>query len=745
MGGMGVPSFRTICHLCFKSANMKKPLLLSLLMLLLAQAAMAQKYVKPKERQTTRSFAVITDAATWKNCRAELLAYQQQLGSEQLPTFIVYKDWRNPEEVKRVIARLYEKNRLEGVVFVGNVPIAMIRKAHHFTTAFKMDEQHFPWNESSVPSDRFYDDFSLKFDYLKQDSVHKNFFYYNLAVESVQSIHCDIYSARIKPVNSGKDPYQQISDYLRKAIAEHQSGNRLDQFFSYTGEGSYSNSLTAWTAEAFTLREQMPGVFDKQGRARFMRYNMFDYPKNWVINMMKRNDLDLAIFHEHGTPDRQYLSGSPITTDLNEHIDKLKRDGRIYLRRWGTSPQKVAEYYERQRERGLDSTWFADYNDPKQIEADSLLDLQTGIILTDVTEMKPNARMTIFDACYNGDFREDDYIAGRYIFSDGKAAVAFANSVNVLQDKMANDMLGLLGMGARVGEWAKLTNILESHVIGDPTLRFTSFDNSIDASAMLSAPYDEQQTLQWLNSPYADIQNMAMYLLYHHGYSGLSRLLKDKYLSSPFWMVRYTAVSLLEKIGGKDFEDILLKSISDPYEFIRRSTVNWMRNVGREEYLPLLVKEYIENYFSEREHFDIGMTLRAFEPQALQKAIDKVLPTMYVQDKEEVAASLLKENKTMAGINETILDTSAKAGYRKSMIKSLMNTNVHYAVPQYVKILLDPSETDELKVAMLQSLAWFKNSINKQLIINACQQLMSDGNVSEAVKSDAARTYYRLK
>lgn len=80
-----------------------------------------------------------------------------------------------------------------------------------------------------------------------------------------------------------------------------------------------------------------------------------------------------------------------------------------------------------------------------------MLDLRTGITLQDVTAMKPNVRMVIFDACYSGDFREKDYIAGRYVFTDDKTVVAFGNSVNVLQDKQANELLGLLGFGARIG------------------------------------------------------------------------------------------------------------------------------------------------------------------------------------------------------------------------------------------------------------------------------------------------------
>lgn len=107
-------------------------------------------------------------------------------------------------------------------------------------------------------------------------------------------------------------------------MAEHQTNNKLDQFFSYTGDGSYSNSLTAWTPETFTIREQMPGVFDKEGRARFIRYNFSDYPKDDVINMLKRTDLDLSIFHEHGMPERQYLSGSPATNRWNAHVDAMK-------------------------------------------------------------------------------------------------------------------------------------------------------------------------------------------------------------------------------------------------------------------------------------------------------------------------------------------------------------------------------------------------------------------------------------
>ena len=139
----------------------------------------AQTFVKPAVKVKDTSFAVITDKGTFQACEAELKAYQEILGMEGLPTFIVYNEWNKPEDVKKVIVKLYKKDKLEGVVFVGDIPIPMLRKAQHMTSAFKMDEKNNDWRDSSVPSDRFYDDFDLQFDFLKQDSVENNFFYYN--------------------------------------------------------------------------------------------------------------------------------------------------------------------------------------------------------------------------------------------------------------------------------------------------------------------------------------------------------------------------------------------------------------------------------------------------------------------------------------------------------------------------------------------------------------------------------------
>jgi len=699
----------------------------------------AQTIIKPDTHIDATSFAIITDADTWESCSTEMQAFAQQLASENLPTFIVYSRWETPEQVKNVIKKLYKKKSLEGVMFVGDVPIAMIRKGQHLTSAFKMDEER-DWRESSVPSDRFYDDLHLKFDFLRADSANRNFFYYNLSATSPQQIKCDIYSARVKPIANGEEPSRQIKRFFNKAIAEHKAVNRLDQFFSHTGEGSYSNSLNAWTGEAFTLREQMPGTFDSPvspGRTRFSRYNFEQYPKDEIIRQVTRDDLDLTIFHEHGVPERQYISASPETDNTDDHMEVLRPRLRDMARRAASDSARYTAFEAKYTAMGLDPSWWNNYDDPETIKADSILDARTGIMLTDITEFKPNSRMVIFDACYNGDFREDDCIASRYIFADGKTVSTFANSVNVLQDKQANELLGLLWMGARVGQWARETNILESHILGDPTFRFTSSTApDVDAALLCTAPYEEATEKELLKSPYADVRNLAMHRLWHNNAAGLSDILKNIFLSSPITVERYTALSLLEKINDANYRSVLIPALNDPNEFIRRTTVSRMGKVGCDEYVQPLVNAYFDDTQAERVVFQIENNIPAFSSDAFEKAIANL--------SGERVDKLRKAQARQKEYNDAIFNPDTKPAWRKLYIQSLRNNNIHATLDQYLAILTSPDEPEEVKRAMLDTLAWYNESYRRNDIISACRNLMKSTK-SKALKAQALRTINRLK
>ena len=119
------------------------------------------KIQKPRSQHVT-AFAIIVDEMTLEKTGGAVEAYRDALEADGLSTYIVSGNWKNPDEVKAEIIKLNKRKPvLEGVVFIGDIPVALIRNAQHMTTAFKMNEDEFPFPESSVPSDRFYDDLHL--------------------------------------------------------------------------------------------------------------------------------------------------------------------------------------------------------------------------------------------------------------------------------------------------------------------------------------------------------------------------------------------------------------------------------------------------------------------------------------------------------------------------------------------------------------------------------------------------------
>lgn len=709
----------------------------------LGLVAWGETVIKPQGLKDARStFAIVADTPTWQACKDEISEFAAQLGSEELPTFVVYDNWKRPEQVKKVIKDLYKKHRLEGVMFVGDVPVAMVRKAQHLTSAFKMSEKS-DWWESSVPSDRFYDDFDLVFDYIRPDSVHKSFHYYDLAATSPQQIKCDIYSARVKPIKGPGmgDANEQVRHFFRKATAQHKEGNKLDQFYSHTGDGSYSNSLNAWTTECQTLREQMPGTFDSPvapGRARFTRYSFAPYTKEDIITQVTRPDLDLTIFHEHGVPERQYTGSMPATDDAEDHAEIIRYTLHEQARRnMKNRPEDWAKIEKKALAAGLTPEWWSDYEDQKAIEADSLLDAKTGILLTDITEFKPNSRMVIFDACYNGDFREDDCIASRYIFADGNTVTTFGNSVNVLQDKQANEMLGLLWAGARVGQWAQETNILESHILGDPTYRFVSSAADVDGAELCRAPYtDGAAELAMLQSPYADVRNLAMHRMWRNDAKGLSELYKKVFLTSPVAMERFTALSLLEKINDQNYRDVLPKALNDPNEFIRRTTVTRMGKVGLDEYVEPLVEMYFDDTQAERVVWQIESNIKAFSEDAFNRAIAR-------HEGTERAKKLRDAFAQQKSSIEGIMGAGPQANWRRIYTQSLRMNNIHPGLDGFLALAEDENVDEDLRLTMIEALAWYDESYRRDDIRAVCDRLRKKGP-SKAIRAQAERTYYRL-
>lgn len=218
----------------------------------------APRIVRPGVKSPT-TFAIFIDSRSYEAAAAEVDAYRAAVERDGLGTYLLIDEWQNPESVRSEIIRMTEAQpHLEGVVFVGDIPIAMIRDGQHLTSAFKSSQDR-DWKDSSVPSDRYYDDPELQFEFLRRDADEPLYFYYSLSPESRQHIASPIYSARIKPPKrEGADSDELLRAYLRKVVKAHAEQNELDNLFVFRGHGYNSEAPEAWAGEQIALREQLP-------------------------------------------------------------------------------------------------------------------------------------------------------------------------------------------------------------------------------------------------------------------------------------------------------------------------------------------------------------------------------------------------------------------------------------------------------------------------------------------------------
>ena len=161
--------------------------------LLILTSFICSTNLNSKSKRGNPSIAIVVDSEVLEKCKNSIDSYAASIEADGLKAIVVEERWGVPDSIRGELKRLYSSKNLEGAVFIGEIPIPMIRNGQHLTTAFKMNQNR-AWEQSSVPSDRFYDDFDLQFKFLKQDANKKLLFYYSLTPESAQTINCDIYS-----------------------------------------------------------------------------------------------------------------------------------------------------------------------------------------------------------------------------------------------------------------------------------------------------------------------------------------------------------------------------------------------------------------------------------------------------------------------------------------------------------------------------------------------------------------------
>ena len=726
---------------------MKKYILLAIATLCL-HILQAQTVILPSIKTKT-TFAIVVDQKSYDEVKSEIDAYRSSIENEGLGTYLLIDNWKRPESIREQLIKLHknEKAPLEGCVFIGDIPIPMIRDAHHLSSAFKMSPKA-NWQKSSIPSDRYYDDFGLTFDYIKQDSLKPDYHYMTLRADSKQYISPDIYSARIRPLHlKDQNPYQMLRDYLKKTVAEKEKQNTLDQLTMARGHGYNSEDPLAWSGEQMALREQLPQIFKPGNTVKFYDFDMRYPMKPLYLNEIQREGLDIMLFHHHGGPTMQYINGYENGSSINLSIENAKIFLRSKVPSYAKKHGREAAIKEYAKQYGVPESWCAEAFDEEKIKSDSIVNRNMDIYTEDIRLMAPNARFVLFDACFNGSFHLDDNIVGSYIFNRGKTIVTMGCTVNTIQDKWPDEFLGLLATGMRIGQFTRFTCFLENHLIGDPTFHFIN-NSELDIDINQALVLQEGNVAFWkkqLNSPMADMQAMALRQLSMANYSGLVDLLKKSYYESNYFVVRLEALRLLTLNHPTEVADVLQTAMNDSYELIRRYAVEYVEKNSNPKLLPAWIESYLLRGHENRHRFRIFSGIDTFDHDTALNELQKQAAKWSFYDSSymnELSEYLPRQKKGLERDFALIGNPESTTKQIQSEISRFRNKPITKAIEALLNIVKNENLEEELRVSAAETLGWYNLHYDKATIIKKLNAFQTS---NPKLMNEVTKTIHRLE
>ena len=732
---------------------MRRILLLITFLGTLAASLYAQQVIAPSIHSRS-TFAIITDSESYRNAAQELQQYRQAVEREGLGTYLIVDSWTSPEAIRTLLEKLYRDHSapLEGCVLVGDIPIPMIRDAQHLTSAFKMNQAR-DWKRSSVPSDRYYDDFDLKFDFIKRDSVMPLYFYYSLNPSSSRTIGCDIYSARIKPLEiDGVDKYRLLREFLTKVVREKQAGpNPLDRMSDGRGHGYLSEDPAPWANEHVALREQLPQLHLPGASMKHFEFDTYFPMREHYLNEVQRVDLDIFLLHHHGGPETEYINGEPAAADPSSHIESVKRYLRskvpAQLERVGKD-STIIYYHQRM---GIPKEWTVEAMDAERYaHEDSLFSASMDIHTTDIRQTKPGAKYIVLDACFNGSFHLPDYIAGAYLFSDGHTVAVNGNTVNTLQEVWKTEFFGLLGAGLRLGNLQKMTGYLENHLMGDPTYHFannSTYKGNVN-DLFIPRAVSSKQWKSLLSASLPDLQALALRRIYDSGESDMAQLLEKIYFDSPYYVVRLEALKLLAEHYPEQSHRVLDAAVTDAYDMVRRFATQYMVRIGDPALLPAFVRGYLERNHEPRTGFKAVSGIGTFDAENLRAEVSRQTEGLSLYSDafvKKIMAAIDGAEKSLKSDLKTLSDSGEKTSRVRSAVLAHRNFPDVKVIPALLRLLSDPSTDMSIRIAAAETLGWYDLSYRRGDILEGLKSVKSDDpELSRTIAKSIGRLQHRV-
>ena len=638
-------------------------------------------------------FAVVIDPESYSQAKAEIDTYLKVVESRGLHPILVIDRWGIPDSIRSELIRLHDADDypIEGCVLIGDIPVPMVRDAQHMASAFKMDQDRYPRIESHIPSDRFYDSFDLKFDYIDQDS--SRWYYYSLRADGAQQLNPTIYSARITPRDNERgNRYEKLRRYMQRVNQADNNKRELSRVLMFGGDGNLSGSFAARTDAKMEFYEQFPWMSDQQLSVVYLDYTRDEHVKTRLMDELQHPRNAYALLSHHGDPTIQYLSGT---------------------------------------------------RDPRDI-----------LVTQEFKNFHPQSILVSLDACYNGSFHLDDNIQESYLFGEGNGTMlVLANSVNAIQDKWVNRYIGLMGLGMRAGFLPKLGTFMEFHLFGDPTYTFNkSADCGFDVNDAINYESDRFWRKQ-LNNKYPAIQGLAVHMLAQEG-SRYSDDILNTFLTSDKGMVRLSCLMELATLRDKNFKTCVMLALTDENEMTQRFAVLYAGKSGDPLFVDRIAELRCDNNLSERVDFDLNNVLRCFDSTAIFNAAHKTLDvrTQFYANPDSVREALDKLLSLYAGHQayETpkyLNSTKASQQGKLNAITSIRNNPPHYYTDDLLEYLQRkiPAQDSVIQRATWEAIGWFDMSYRAPDIAELALKVSQDESFPVTVRKEALKTYNRTK
>lgn len=716
------------------------------------------------------SVAVVIDQDCYSQTKDAVNEYVDAMELDGKTGILLIDEWGVPDSIRVRLETLHREKALEGAVLIGDIPVPMIRDAQHLSSAFKMDQKR-DWKESSIPSDRYYDDFHLQFNFLSRDKDRKDFFYYSLAPESPQQIRSDIYTARIKPAQ-GQDKYKAIADFLRKAVRTKKaaieaagakasvSSNTAatattdqaagrgtdglalaepDRVMFFAGHGYNSESMVSRMNEYKALHEQIPSVNKPGGKVDFINFDFDKSVKTRLLSALGDEDLDVALLHHHGYNDMQLLNGSPYESTPDGWLALARNYFREKMRS-SRNPEATRKDFIKRF--GIPGEWLDEASDPELIIKDSLYDRSMDIYTDDIDRYDIKARFVLFDACFNGAFTEADYVVPHYLFGEANNTVAaLAHSVNTLQDVWTDELVGLFDEGVCAGNIFKHVWSLENHLFGDPTFHFGAVSDLDRKVSMKEEKAGIWRKLLKSESTPCDVKCLAVRVLTRNGNITEEELL-DLQRNSGSGIVRLAAFNGNVELAGNCLTEAISLGLDDSYELLQRLSARYAGYNQSPELDEQIVRLYVDPLTPTRVMFQLKAPLVDIETGKATELVRKYGHWKGDEGLDSLIDYLEVCGKSLSEDLANLESDSPNARNARLFIRSQRNqcrADILDALQTFFAKTDDPA----IKLQIAELLGWYRYSYAREKALGICRSLHS-AESDPVIRDEFRRSISRL-